>query len=69
MVTRNLKCCFCNAPLSSKTDTDWEHDLFAKCSNPDCLEANFLARQTDSDGREFYVVNETMSKRSAEKGD
>ena len=69
MVAMNLKCCFCNAPLSSKTETDWEDDLFAKCSNPDCLEANFLLRQTDSDGREFYLVNEAMSKTKAEEGD
>ena len=66
-VMSNLKCCFCNATLGSKTDQDCDKNLLLKC--PKCSSTNFLILRTEEDGIEKYEVNDILSKIKAEKGD
>ena len=63
----NLKCCFCNASLGSKTDRDSDDNLLTKC--PECSSINFLILRTEEDGIEKYEVNDGLSKIRAEKDD
>ncbi len=68
MMTMNLKCCFCNAPLDKKAEMDWNDELFIRCSNHSCSKVNYLTLQTDSDGIERYVVDVKLSKTKAAEG-
>ena len=63
----NLKCCFCNASLGSKTDRDSDGNLLTKC--PECSSVNFLILRTEEDDMERYEVNDGLSKIKAEKDD
>ena len=63
----NLKCCFCNATLGSKTDQDSDKNLLIKCL--ECSSTNFLILQTEEEGLEKYEVNDILSKIKAAKGD
>ncbi len=66
-VMSNLKCCFCNATLSSKIDQDCDKNLLIKCLK--CSSINFLILRTEEDGLEKFEVNDILSKIKAEKGD